>query len=100
VGELTHYCTHARCEDGTPRTPPFLTVPTRAFVVFTIGEAPLDAVAEVRTKPSEKPATVQLKPGTLMYFDHGLTTGRYLVDLFVRWRSSEARWRFGLNVTA
>ena len=29
----------------------------------------------------------------------GLSPGRYLVDLVVRWRTSEARWRFGLKVS-
>jgi hypothetical protein len=99
LGQLYHYCKNAICEDSGPGTPAFLAVPSGSgFVLFTIGETPLDARAEVRTKPSERPSTVTLEPGSLMVFDHGLGQGRFLVDLFVRWRSSEARWRFGLSV--
>lgn len=99
LGQLVHYCKNSTCEDSAPATPAFLAVPSGSgFVLFTIGETPIDARAEVRTRPSERPATVTLEPGSLMVFDHGLGQGRFLVDLFVRWRSSEARWRFGVNV--
>jgi hypothetical protein len=99
LGQLTHYCKNSICEEADPQTPVFLVVPSGAsFVLFTIGETPLEARAEVRVRPSERPATVKLEPGTLMVFNHGLGEGRYLVDLFVRWRSSEARWRFGMNL--
>jgi hypothetical protein len=99
LGQLIHLCKNTTCEEDNPRTPAFLAVPGgTSFVLFTIGETPLDARAEVRVRPSERPATTTLGPGTLMAFNLGLGRGRYLVDLFVRWRSSEARWRFGLNV--
>jgi hypothetical protein len=98
-GQLTHYCKNSVCEESDPRTPIFLAVPSgSSFVLFAVGETPLEARAEVRVRPSERPATVKLEPGSLMVFNHGLVNGRYLVDLFVRWRSEEARWRFGLNL--
>jgi hypothetical protein len=99
TGQLIHNCKNSACEETAARTPTFLVVPSgSAFVLFTIGETPLDARAEVRVRPSERPSTVKLEPGSLMVFNLGLGPGRYLVDLFVRWRSSEARWRFGLNL--
>jgi hypothetical protein len=99
LGRLTHYCKNSTCEESEVRTPVFLAVPPgSSFVLFTIGETPLEAHAEVRVSPSERPSTVKLEPGSLMVFNHGLVRGRYLVDLFVRWRSSEARWRFGLSL--
>lgn len=84
---------------SSPSTPEYLNAPGGAFVVFTLGETPQTAIAEIRTTPNEKPGTVTLSPSTLMVFNHGLGEGRYLVDLFVRWKSSEARWRFGLKIT-
>jgi hypothetical protein len=99
VGELTHYCKASSCEDASPRTPAFVKAKDRTFVVFTVGSEPLAATAEVRVRPSEKPSTVTLEPGSLMVFNHGLGPGRYLIDLFVRWRSSEARWRFGMTIS-
>ena len=98
VGQLTHYCKGTTCEDASPRTPAFVKAEGRSFVVFTVGSEPLAASAEVRVRPTDKPATVALDPGSLMVFNHGLGPGRYLVDLFVRWRSSEARWRFGMTL--
>jgi len=98
LGELTRYCVGSTCEESDPHTPTYLPGAAGTFVLFTIGETPLDARAEVRGRPSERPATVTLTPGSLMVFNHGLLQGRYLVDLFVRWKGSEARWRFGLNV--
>lgn len=99
VGQLTRYCKSASCEETAPRTPAFLTSPEGAFVLFALGETPLQARTEVRTGPSDgKPAVVRLEPGSLMVFNHGLVPGRYLVDLLVTWRSSEARWRFGISV--
>ncbi len=98
VGQLIRFCSNETCEESAPRTPAFLVAPAGSFVLFTIGDSPVDARAEVRVRPSERPATIELAPGTLMVFNHGLAGGRYLVDLLVRWRSSEARWRFGLNV--
>lgn len=99
VGQLTRYCKNATCEQSTARTPAFLSAPQGAFVLFTLGDTPLQARTEVRTGPSDaKPAIVKLEPGSLMVFNHGLVEGRYLVDLLVTWRSSEARWRFGIAV--
>ena len=98
VGQLTRYC-KSSCVVTSPTAPDYLNAPGGAFVVFTLGETPQTAVAEIRASSSEKPATVALSPSTLMVFDHGLGQGRYLVDLFVHWRSSEARWRFGVRVT-
>ena len=98
IGQLTRYC-KSSCVVTPAAAPDYLNAPGGAFVVFTLGETPQAAVAEIRASASEKPATVSLSPSTLMVFDHGLGQGRYLVDLFVRWRSSEARWRFGLRVT-
>ena len=74
-------------------------MPSGAFVLFTLGEIPQAAVAEVRVRSNEKPGTVTLSPSTTMVFNYGLGEGKYLVDLYVRWKASEARWRFGLNVT-
>jgi hypothetical protein len=99
VGLLTHYCKNATCEEIAARTPAFLTSPQGAFVLFTIGEMPEKARAEVRTGPSDnQPAVVGLERGTLMVFNHGLPPGRYLVDLLVTWKAAEARWRFGISV--
>ena len=97
-GHLTRYC-KGQCMEPAAQTPDYLSSPGGAFVVFTINDVPVEAVALVRARASEQPATVRLSPGSLMVFDHGLGTGRYLVDLVVKWRTSEARWRFGLNVT-
>jgi hypothetical protein len=85
--------------EAPAQAPQYLASPSGSFVVFTLGEVPIDAVALVRSRSSEQPATVHLTAGSLMVFNHGLSTGRYLVDLQVRWRTSDARWRFGLNVT-
>ncbi|MGH2785812.1 MAG: hypothetical protein ACRDJ1_11160 [Actinomycetota bacterium] len=98
TGQLTRYC-KSSCVVSSPTAPDYLNAPTGAFVVFTLGETPQTAVAEIRATASEDPGTVTLNPSTLMVFDHGLGQGRYLVDLLVRWKSSEARWRFGLKVT-
>lgn len=99
VGQLTRYC-KSTCVVSDPSAPgSYLKAPSGAFVLFTLGESPQTAVAEVRVKEGEKPGIVTLNPGTTMVFNHGLGQGRYLVDLLVRWRSSEARWRFGLTVT-
>lgn len=97
-GQLTRYC-KTSCVVSAPAAPDYLSAPAGAFVVFTLGETPQSAVAEVRTTSNEEPGTVTLSPSTLMVFNHGLGEGRYLVDLFVKWKSSEARWRFGLKVT-
>ena len=98
TGQLTRFC-RSSCIVSSPAAPDYLRAPAGAFVVFTLGETPQSAVAEIRAAASEDPGTVALTPSTLMVFDHGLGQGRYLVDLFVRWKSSEARWRFGLRVT-
>lgn len=98
TGQLTRYC-KSSCVVATATDLAYLKAPTGAFVLFTIAELPVTAVAEVRATPSEKPANVTLNPSTVMVFNHGLGQGTYLVDLFVRWRSSEARWRFGLKIT-
>jgi hypothetical protein len=99
VGQLTHYCKGSTCEDVGPRTPPFVKAEERTFVLFTIGSAPLSATAEIRRRASDPPSTVTLDPGSSMVFDHDLGPGRYLIDLSVRWRTSEARWRFGMTLT-
>lgn len=98
TGQLTRYC-KSSCVVSSAAAPDYLSAPSGAFVVFTLGETPQTAVAEVRATASEDPGTVTLSPSTLMVFDHGLGQGRYLVDLLVRWKTSEARWRFGLRVT-
>ncbi len=98
TGQLTRYC-KSSCVVADPTAPTYLKAPAGAFVVFTLGEVPVTALAEVRVKEGEKPGTVSLSPSTLMVFNHGLGQGTYLVDLFVRWQTSEARWRFGLRVT-
>ena len=98
TGQLTRYC-KSSCVVSSPSAPDYLSAPSGAFVVFTLGETPQTAVAEVRATASDEPGTVKLSPSTLMVFDHGLGQGRYLVDLLVRWKASEARWRFGLRVT-
>ena len=98
VGQLTRYC-KSTCVVSDPETPTYLKVSSGAFVLFTLGELPQAAVAEVRVRANEKPGTVTLSPSTTMVFDYGLGKGKYLVDLHVRWKASEARWRFGLNVT-
>jgi hypothetical protein len=98
AGQLTHYCKGTVCTEQAPRTPSFVPAPSEAIVVFTLGEAPLEAVADITTRSGESAGAVRLSPGTLMIFDHGLSAGRWLVDLKVRWKSSEARWRFGLKV--
>jgi hypothetical protein len=99
AGQLTHYCKGSDCEDASPRTPSFIQAKDRTFVVFTVGSEPLAASAEIRERAADRPATVTLHPGSLMVFDHGLGPGRYLVDLYVRWRASEARWRFGMSIS-
>jgi hypothetical protein len=99
AGQLIHYCKNNLCTDQAPRAPAFVPAPQGSFCEFTLGEAPLDAVADISTRAGEKAGTVRLSPGSLMVFNHGLGPGRWLVDLVVRWRSSEARWRFGLRVT-
>jgi len=98
VGQLLHYCQDSSCADLPSGSLTYLSVGGGAIVLFALGQAPLEAVAEIRTRPSEKPATVHLDPGDLMVFDHGLGSGRFLVDLVCRWRTSEARWRFGVDV--
>ena len=98
TGQLTRYC-KSTCIVSDPATPTYLKVPSGAFVLFTLGEIPQAAVAEVRVRSNEKPGTVTLNPSTTMVFNYGLGEGKYLVDLYVRWKTSEARWRFGLNVT-
>ena len=98
TGQLTRYC-KSSCVVSDPATPTYLKVPSGAFVLFTLGEIPQTAVAEVRVHSNEKPGTVTLNPSTTMVFNYGLGEGKYLVDLYVRWKTSEARWRFGLNVT-
>ena len=98
-GQLTHYCKRETCTDQTPRPPSFVPAPSGAFVLFTIGESPVDAVANVFTRAGDAAGNVHLSPGTLMVFNHGLGKGRWLVDLVVRWKASEARWRFGLAVS-
>lgn len=100
IGELARYCKGSTCNEGRTGSPnAYLEAPTGAFVVFSLGETPLEAVAEVRIKTGEQPGIVRLNPSTLMVFNHGLGRGKYLVDLVIRWRSSDARWRFGLTVT-
>lgn len=99
TGQLTRYCKNEECAEQAPRAPAFVTAPTGAFVLFTIGESPVSAVADVFTRAGEPAGNVRLSPGTLMVFNHGLGKGRWLVDLVVRWKASEARWRFGLTVT-
>lgn len=99
AGQLTHYCKNTTCTDQSPRTPAFVKAPNGAFVLFTLGETPVDAVADVFTRNGEPAGNVRLTPGTLMVFNHGLGKGRWLVDLVVRWKASEARWRFGLTVS-
>jgi hypothetical protein len=98
VGQLTRYC-KSTCIVSDPASPTYLKVPSGAFVLFTLGEIPQAAVAEVRVRSNEKPGTVTLNPSTTMVFNYGLGEGKYLVDLYVRWKASEARWRFGLTVT-
>jgi hypothetical protein len=99
AGQLTHYCKNEKCTDQSARVPAFVTAPAGAFVLFTIGESPVHAVADVFTRTGEEAGNVQLTPGTLMVFNHSLGKGRWLVDLVVRWKASEARWRFGLTVS-
>jgi len=98
-GELLRYCKNGTCEDGFARSPRYLSARGGSFAMFSLGSAPLEAAAEVRMRPSGRPSTVSLSPGDLMVFQYGLGPGRYLVDLVVRWRTAEARWRFGLTVT-
>jgi hypothetical protein len=98
-GQLLRYCKNGTCEDAFARSPQYLTARSGSFAMFSIGSAPLAATAEIRTRPSERPSTVTLSPGDLMVFQYGLGAGRYLVDLVVRWRTAEARWRFGLKLT-
>lgn len=100
AGQLTHYCKNTTCTDQQPRGPAFVTAPAGALVLFTIGETPVEAVADISTRSGEEAGRVRLSPGSLMVFNHGLGKGRWLVDLVVRWSSSEARWRFGLSVTS
>jgi hypothetical protein len=100
LGQLTRYCKNATCVVDAPKPPKaYLAAPSGAFVVFALGETPVEARAEVRAKPSEQPGIVTLTPSTLIVFDFGLGRGAYLVDLVVRWRASDARWRFGLSVS-
>lgn len=98
AGQLTRYCKNSTCQESDPRTPAYLNAPSSSFTLFTVADVPLEAHVEVRVRPSEHPSTVTLEPGSLMVFNHGLGVGRYLIDLIVRWSSSEARWRFGLNI--
>lgn len=98
VGRLSRYC-KSTCMVAEPGTPDYVNAPEGGFVLFTLGEIPQTAVAEVRVAADEEPATVTLSPNTVMTFAYGVGRGKYLVDLVVRWRASEARWRFGLNVT-
>lgn len=98
TGQLTRYC-RSQCMESDPEALDYLKAPSGSFVIFTLGEVPQAAVAEVRVRENEEPGTVTLSPSTTMVFDYGLGKGRYLVDLVVRWKSSEARWRFGLSVT-
>jgi hypothetical protein len=99
IGQLARYCKGSACAQAGGAPDAYLTAPTGAFVVFSLGETPVEAVAEVRVRTGEQPGVVRLNPNTLMVFNHGLGRGKYLVDLVVRWRGSDARWRFGLSVT-
>ncbi|MGH2795303.1 MAG: hypothetical protein ACRDKG_13485, partial [Actinomycetota bacterium] len=65
TGQLTRYC-KSSCVVSSPTAPDYLTAPTGAFVVFTLGETPQTAVAEIRATSSEDPGTVTLTPSTLM----------------------------------
>lgn len=100
VGELLHYCKGSSCEDLSARGLHYLVERSGQITTFALGPAPIEARAEVRTRPSEQPSMVTLNPGTLMVFDHGLSPGRYLIDLVVRWPTSAARWRFGLKIAS
>ena len=100
LGQLLRYCKGSACEDASARSPAYLVAKSGRFAMFTIGSIPLQASAEVRTHPSEKPATVTLDPNDVMIFDYGLGPGRYLVDLVVRWKTAAARWRFGLKISS
>ena len=99
-GQLTWYCKNTTCTEQSPRLPVFVPARSGAFVMFSIGETPVEAVADISTRAGEEAGRVRLSPGTLMVFDHDLGKGRWLVDLVVRWKTSEARWRFGLSVTS
>ena len=100
VGDLLHYCKGSSCEDLAARSVTYVVEKAGQITDFAIGPAPVDAYAEVRTRASAQPSTVPLNAGTLMVFNHGLGPGRYLIDLVVRWPSSEARWRFGLKIAS
>ena len=99
AGQLTHYCKDTTCTDQGPRLPAFVPAPSGSLVLFTLGDEPVEATAEITTTAGQRAGSVRLSPASLMVFDHGLGPGRWLVDLIVRWRASEARWRFGLTVS-
>jgi hypothetical protein len=99
LGQLIRYCKESTCEKASGRSPNYLTARGGSFALFSIGTPPVEASAEVRTHPSDAPSTVKLNAGDLMVFNYGLGPGRYLIDLIVRWRGAEARWRFGLKIT-
>ena len=99
AGQLTHYCKDTTCTDQRARVPAFVPAPSGSLVLFTLGIEPVEATAEITTTAGQRAGSVRLSPASLMVFDHGLGPGRWLVDLIVRWRASEARWRFGLTVS-
>jgi hypothetical protein len=99
AGQLTHYCKDATCTDQGARPPAFVPAPSGSLVLFTLGIEPVEARAEITTTAGQRAGSVRLSAASLMVFDHGLGPGRWLVDLIVRWRASEARWRFGLTVS-
>ena len=99
LGQLIHYCRDSTCADVAAHAPAYVTAPAGSYVLFSMYSTPLEAVAEVRTRPSETPVTVRLSPGYLMNFGQRLGSGRFLVDLVCRWGTSAARWRFGIILT-
>lgn len=99
AGQLTHFCRDASCTNQAARVPAFVPAPSGSLVLFTLGDEPVEAEAEITTPAGQRAGSVRLSPASLMVFDHGLGPGRWLVDLIVRWRGSEARWRFGLTVS-
>src|SRR5206468_10680269 len=52
-GQLTHYCKNTLCTEQVPRVPTFVAASPGDFSEFTVGQAPLEAVADIRTRTGE-----------------------------------------------
>jgi hypothetical protein len=99
AGVLASSCVKDRC-DRYPGAAPkrFIEAAWRGVVLFTVGEIPTRAHAELRNAKGIVVQDIPLNPGITMSFHQDVKKGTYTVTLVAKWKDREGTWLFGLKV--